>query len=291
LKSLGGATVSALQAAAAMHLRTAAFLLIAPSACSSPDDVSPDAGTTTTLDAPAGAPTKKALVELRLQPPLFQNDSPELEISGGFIVSRDPRCQRTTAGGCEVSNCPQALIGNDYADPGKLTFSPSGGVIAFTPGPSFLSFRANAVPWAANETITLSSAGSDVPPFTAAVASPRTLDAGEGRTPFGPPLVRSQPFTATWIPTGEQVQVLLRQGRDTANGPFEIVVACHVSGTSGSATVPAAALASFIPKSSGGLSVDVTAHAFRETVVEAGDFAVTYRVLRSFDETFFHDVQ
>jgi hypothetical protein len=272
-----------------MRTRTILFLLVA--ACGGPDDANPDGGVTPTGDAPPGTPPHGALVELRLEPPLFDGETPNMEIEGGFLLAIDPRCQRTTMGDCEITNCPQALIGNDYADPGKLSWEPSGGVISFTPGPSFLSFRADIVPWAANETITLSSKGAEVPPFAVAVASPRTLDAGEGRSPFGPPLVRSQPFSATWRPVAEDVQVELRQGRDTPNGPFEIKIVCRAVGNSGIETIPPAALASFIPKSSGGLSVEVTSHALREKVVNSGDFAVTFRVLRSFNERFFHDVE
>jgi hypothetical protein len=240
-------------------------------------------------DAPELEPTKLGLVELYLHPPLFLG--PRLEIKGGFIDAFDPRCHRSTVGACEISDCPQALNGTDFADPGKLTFSPSNGVIAFTPGPTTLSFSANTVPWAANEAITLTTTGGDVPAFSASVASPRTLDAGEGREVVGPPLVRSQPFTATWVPIAEQVKLVIEQNRDTPSGPFTLVIACVVAGASGSATVPPAALSRLIPTANGGLNIDVIAHAMRETTTVAGDFAVTYRVLRSFDERFIHGVE
>jgi hypothetical protein len=267
------------------------LLALVPACAGEGSTPGPDGGTGPTPDGTLPEPTQQALVELRLQPPLFSGETPSLSVRGGFITAADPRCQRTQVGGCEVANCPQALIGNTYADPGKLAFAPSGGVVQFTPGASFFFFDADFVPWAATDPITLSAAGKDVPAFEATVASPRTLDAGEGRAVNGPPIVTSQPFKATWVPIAEDVLVELSQSRDTANGPFEILVRCEVNGGSGSGTVPAAALGSFLRTASGGLSVQVTAHAMRETRVVAGDFAVTYRVLRSFDEHFFHDVQ
>ncbi len=251
----------------------------------------PDGGPGPTPDSTLPEPTQQALVELRLEPALFSGEAPGLSIRGGFITAPDSRCQRTQVGACEVADCPQALIGNTYADPGKLAFSPSGGLVQFTPGSSFFFFDADFVPWAATDSITLSAAGKDVPAFEATVASPRTLDAGEGRPSNGAPIVTSQPFKATWVPIAEDVLVELRQSRDTANGPFDIIVRCEVNGGSGAGTVPAAALGKLRSTASGGLSVQVTAHAMRKTRVVAGDFAVTYRVLRSFDEHFFHDVQ
>lgn len=254
--------------------------------------VNPDSDAMPTSDGPPShVPSKRGLVELRLIPPLFSGESPRLEIHGGFIVADDPRCSRSVVDSCDIAICPEALIGNHYADPGKLALSPSNGLIAFTPGPSFLSFTADVIPWAANESITLSTVGAAVPPINLTVASPRTLDAGEGRSPFGPPLVKSQPFTATWVPLSEQVLLVLRQGRDTPDGAIETIVTCKGPGNAGRLSVPPDALTNFLAKASGGLSVEATAHAVREAAVDAGDFAVTYRVLRSFDEHFFHDVQ
>ncbi|HEU0034855.1 MAG TPA: hypothetical protein VFQ53_29725 [Kofleriaceae bacterium] len=254
-----------------------------------PDGSTPDDGGPT---ADAAMPTEHALVQIQLEPPEFSGETPFTTITGGFQLAPDPRCRIQSVGDCVVADCPQALIGGTYADPGRLSFSPAlGGTIAFTPGASFLFFSIDQVPWAADESITLAADGATVPAFSLTGKSPRTLDAGEGRSPFGAPMSRTQPFTATWVPTSEQALVVLRQGRDTPNGEFEIIVQCHGPGSSGGLTVPAAALASFLPKASGGLSVEVTAHAMRETKTIAGEWEVTLRVLRSFDQTFFHDVQ
>lgn len=266
------------------------LLALVPACAGEGSTPGPDGGTPS--DSTQPEPTHQALVELRLLPPLFSGDDPRLAVRGGFITAADARCQRTQVGSCEISNCPQALIGNTYADPGKLSFEPSQGLVQFSVGPSFFFFDADVLPWAANDSITLTTTGKDVPAFEATVASPRTLDAGEGRPINGAPITTSQAFTASWVPINEDVLVELRQGRDTPNGPFDILVSCEVAANStGKGVIPAAALGQFKSTSSGGLSVQVTAHAMRKTRVVAGDFAVTYRVLRSFDETFFHDVQ
>ena len=269
------------------------FLFVVLVACgggsSDPGSLEPDAAAGT-VDAPDPMPTKQALVQIGIEPPEFSGGGRVL-IDGGFVNRDDARCRRRTVGNCEVSDCPQSLLGVDFADPGKLTFTPAlDGAIAFSPGAGFLFFSIDAIPWAANEAITLTTTGKDVPAFTATVSSPRTLDAGEGRPINGPPVSKSQPFTATWVPLSESALLVLRQGRDTSAGEFEILVKCTAAGATGSATVPAAALSDFIPASSGGLSLQVTAHAMRETTVVAGDFGVTYRALRSFGQTIFHEV-
>ena len=279
-----------------MHRIACLAVLVLLPACadegSSPDPAGPDGGITHQPDAARPEPTKRALVEVRIQPPLFNGETPHLAIRGGFITTHDPRCQRTQIGSCEVSDCPQALIGNTYADPGRLAFEPSNGLVQLTPGASYFSFDADFFPWAAGDRITLSAAGKgSTPAFTANLTCPRTLDAGEGRPIMGAPVVTSQVFRATWVPLSEDVLVELRQGRDTPAGPFDHIVACTATGTTGQATIPAAALAQFRLKANGGLSIQVTSHAMRSTSVVAGDFTVTYRVLRSFNEHFFHDVQ
>ena len=270
------------------------LLLVVLVACgggsSDPDSPGPGPDAAADVDAPDPVPTKQALVQIGIEPPEFSGSGRVL-IQGGFVDRDDARCRRRTVANCEVSDCPQSKLGLDHADPGKLTFSPAlGGVLSFSPGASHLFFSIDQVPWAANETITLTATGKDVPAFTASISSPRTLDAGEGRPVTGPPVSKSQPFTATWVALSESALLVLRQGRDTAAGEFEILVHCKVAGAAGSATVPAAALSDFIPASSGGLSLQVTAHAMRETTVVAGDFGVTYRALRSFGQTIFHEV-
>lgn len=294
--SLGRKPDPALHSRRGMHrIAFLAFLALLP-ACpdsgSSDQSGGPDAGTTQQVDAAVPEPTKRALVEVRIFPPLYAASSPELKIRGGFIMTPDPKCQRTQIGMCEVADCPQALIGAKYADPGKLSFEPSSGLVTLSPGASWLWLNTDFIPWAANDRITLTAAGKGTfPAFTASVASPRTLDAGEGRPINGAPIVTSQPFYATWVPLAEDVLVEMRQGRDTPAGPYDHIVTCTATGSSGQTTVPAAALAQFKTKANGGLSVEVSAHAMRSTRVVAGDFAVTYRVLRSFDEHFYHDVQ
>jgi hypothetical protein len=254
---------------------------------SSTDVPATDGSTPDTADP---LPTKRGLVQIGLELPEFNGGTRFLKINGGFVNAPDPRCITSTVGDCVVNDCPQQL-GGDYADPGKLTFSPAlDGVISFSPGPSFLSFLADVVPWSASESITVTAEGKEVPAFSGTVASPRTLDAGEGRSPFADPISKSQPFTATWVSLPDDVLVVLRQGRDTPAGEFAIIIECKASGNPGRTTIPAAALSRLIPTASGGLSLQVTAHAMRETSVVAGDFDVTLRVLRSFDQTFFHDV-
>jgi hypothetical protein len=268
------------------------LLVLSFAACgggSSNPEIGPDGGGPTS-DTPTPAPTERALVEIKLEPPEFAGQSGFTRIGGGFETAPDPRCQTQTVGACEIADCPQAK-GATYADPGRLSFTPAlDGAIAFTPGASFLFFSVDTVPWAANDSITLAAEGKDVPAFSLTAQSPRTLDAGEGRSPFGPAIPKSQQFTATWVPISEEALLVLRQGRDTSNGEFEIIVMCRGPGAAGGLTVPPAALAGFLPTASGGLSLQVTAHAMRESIVVAGDFEVTLRVLRSFDQTFFHDV-
>jgi hypothetical protein len=291
VSEIGGAPVGNVDARRPAPMRS--LLLVVLVACgggsSDPDSLTPDAPAGVD-DAPDPMPTKQALVQIGIEPPEFSGTGRVL-IQGGFVDRDDARCRRRTVANCEVSDCPQSKLGIDHADPGKLTFSPAfGGVLSFSPGASHLFFSVDQIPWAANETITLTAAGKDVPGFTANVTSPRTLDAGEGRPLFGPPVSKAQPFTATWVPLSENALLVLRQGRDTSGGEFEILVHCKVAGAAGTATVPAAALSDFLPEASGGLSLQVTAHAMRETTVVAGDFGVTYRAIRSFGQTIFHEV-
>lgn len=251
----------------------------------------PDAPPDPTADAGV-LPTKQAHVEIILEPPEFVGQMGDTAIRGGFVVSPDPSCTPSTVGSCVVTDCPQA-DGATYADPGRLTLpTPAiGGSFGFTPGAGFLWFNATVTPWDENEPITLSAAGEEVPAFSLTTMSPRTLDAGEGRDLFdNPPLVRSQPFVVTWVPSTEKVKVILRQGRDTAAGEYEVLVKCTGAAGSGSMSIPAAALTRFVPTASGG-QVTVDAYAMREVTGVAGDFGVSLRVLRSYGQTFRHDVQ
>ncbi len=257
--------------------------------CASPDggQSSIDAGP----DQPdAAMPTKTALINIELEPPLFQGEQGRTLINGAFHKTADP-CASTVVESCVVRDCPQA-IGGTLAGPGKLTFSPAlGGNISFDPGPFPLFFTADIIPWAASEEIHISNLGEDVPPFSVAVASPRTLDIGEGREQFNLPLPKNQKLHATWVSLPEQVLLQLRQGRDTANGEYEVIVECVVGGAFGNGDIPAAALSHLIPKASGGLSATLDTFAIREKTTVAGEYAVTARVLRSFGLTLFYDVQ
>jgi hypothetical protein len=280
-----------------MRIALSVALLVACSPQPSDDDQQesmPDASVQQMMaDAAVPPPTTQAHIEIRLNMPEYQGQTGNTLIRGGFVVSPDPKCPTTTVGNCVVSDCPQQDKAT-YANPGKLRFLTPylGGAFGFEPGASFVYFYASSVPWAANEAINLEAAGMTVPAFTSSVTSPRTLDAGEGRDPFKTsPIVRSQAFVATWVPLAEKAKVVLRQGRDTAAGEYEVIVQCTGDGATGSMTIPAAALGKFIATASGGLKVTVNAYSMRETKSVVGDFGLSYRVLRSFDQTFFHEIQ
>ncbi len=239
----------------------------------------------------AALPGKSAQIRIELEPPLYQGQSADMLIRGGFVEEPDPNCTPIAAGGCVIEDCAQ-FDGATYAAPGRLTFSPAlNGNISFDPGPFRIFFSGDFLPWAADETFSISSEGDDVPAFSISVASPQTLDIGADRELFNLPLPKSESLQATWLPISERVLLRLRQGSDRPDGEYEIIIECEVDGQSGNAEIAAAALTKLLPEADGGHRVTLDTYAIREQTTVTGDFALAVEVLRSFGETLRYNVE
>jgi hypothetical protein len=257
------------------------LLLLSPSisACieSDPDGVLPDANMPDTN----AQPTKRGWLEVRMLVPAFESIDPETTIAGGFIAAPNG-CEHTTLGACEVHRCPTNVT-ETLASPGKLhLFFPGAGEFGWDPGAFPIHFAADAIPWAAGEMIKLHADGKDVPPFTLAVPSPRTLDAGFEGPLLDQTLSRSSSLQFSWPSTPGTVVVTVEQNSRSDRPKTQIT--CKFSGPAGSAQIPTTALSQLAPTSSAYTDTEVRGWLAETQVVTAGDYLIELRALRNWSD-------
>jgi hypothetical protein len=184
-------------------------------------------------------------------------------------------CQRETFGDCQVSTCTEngkTASPSPYA--GEITLTDGMMInvkLTATPGESYTTSTPGPVSLAGGELLTVSASGADVPAFTMEVAVPRVItisspaldDSGMADAPTDADLVLTFDNRAADGETGTQ---LLAQ---SLGGLGMSTLSCQLATESGTATIPAAALAKV--RGAGQLLLLTT----RTKQVQAGEFAVS----------------
>ncbi|GEM_PF-7133700 len=245
-----------------------------------------DAGDPSSADGSvdsAPAPTKRGWLDVQLLPSGFSN-SADTSIYGAFIAS-DGACTHRILANCEVQRCPVGVL-PVLADPGKLTVGPfpGGGQFGWEPGAFPIYFSADIIPWAADEVIKIGGAGDDVPAFATSLPSPRTLDAGYDGPRSSQPLDRTMQLPVSWQPAVGNVVVTIDQTR--ADSLPRTQISCTFAGSTGGAWIPTDVLAFLATTPAVWTTGDVELRAWLATTanVDAGDYRIRVRALRSFDD-------
>ena len=236
-------------------------------------------------------PSKVGTLDLMLSMHSFQGDPNTTKIKGGFVRA-EGTCTRTPGSPCEVLSCPKGQT-EVLSSPGKLHIAipGGGGEFGWDPGAYPVTFSANAVPWAAGETIALRSDGADVPAFSATLASPNTLDAGYQGPMFAQKMQHASSLRVTWTPAVGEVVVTMKQ---EWIGIPTTTISCSFAGQDGYGDVPAAAIGklSYSPSPNGLGDTIVEAWLANTKTVVAGDYAVRVRALRGYsDQQLYYVVQ
>jgi len=186
------------------------------------------------------------------------------------IPAQFPGCTNTIVGGCTISDCSAAADAGTPPDGGQvsagtLTFTglADGGVTLTATGSGYLQ-QIQGQLFVAGSALQVSSSGGVVPVFTAALTAPVSAVLTTPACPLSNCGMVSKaaglPVAWTGGGTGNiSVQVFAAAGQ----------VSCSFPAASGSATIPAAALAG-IPQGVGSLLFSSTA----STTVQAGLFPV-----------------
>lgn len=240
------------------------------------------AGDGASTDAPA-VPAKRGWLDVQLLPSGF-TDSADTTIYGGF-VSSDGACTHKVLANCEVTRCPVGALPT-LADPGKLTVGPfpGGGQFGWEPGAFPIYFSADIIPWAAGESIKIAGAGDEVPAFATSLPSPRTLDAGYDGPRVSQSLDRTMQLGVSWTAATGDVVVTVDQTR--ADSLPRTQISCTFAGSTGGAWVPTDALAFLSTTPAVWTTGDVEVRAWLATTanVDAGDYRIRVRALRTFED-------
>jgi hypothetical protein len=156
-------------------------------------------------------------------------------------------CSRTVVGECAMYRCTGT--GFRYPGTGDIQAKPASGT-GFTLSPTADGYyveqnNTSALLFAANQAVTLSAAGKDVPGFSADLTVPSssfTINSpNAGRNNLGWIIQKATDFQVDWSSNAARVVVELTQGTSEAFGG--VTIRCNFAGTAGSGKVPASLLA------------------------------------------------
>lgn len=156
-------------------------------------------------------------------------------------------CSRTVVGECTMYRCTGT--GFRYPGAGDIQVKPATGT-GFTLSPTADGYyveqiNTSALLFAANQGVTLSAAGKDVPAFTADLTVPSSSftisSPNAGRNNLGWIIPKASDFQIDWSTNAARVAVELTQGTSEAFGG--VTIRCSFAGSAGSGKVPASLLA------------------------------------------------
>ena len=156
-------------------------------------------------------------------------------------------CSRTVAGECTMVRC--SGTGFRYPGAGDIQVKPASGtgftLSATADGYYVEQINTSALLFAANQGVTLSAAGKDVPAFSADLTVPSSSftisSPNAGRNNLGWIIPKSADFQIDWSTNASRIAVELTQGTSEASGG--VTIRCSFAGAAGSGKVPASLLA------------------------------------------------
>jgi hypothetical protein len=201
--------------------------------------------------ASGGTASDEAIASITVFSPRFLG-APYVRLTPSFQLlepnSVEP-CPPTTYGPCLVYECLDQLRGLATQDAGTITLesSPSGVRVVTSPDADglYVETENSGGTLAAGETLNVSASGGEIGPFEATLDFP-TLLVVEQPAPNAPgaiPVSRSSPVQLAW--TGGARDVFLFANASTAQAASapSVVLGCTFDSESGTATIPAEALA------------------------------------------------
>jgi hypothetical protein len=169
-------------------------------------------------------------------------------VLGIFTPSLDAPAVARDDGPCHIEGRIPFMVMRVSA--GTLTIAASAAptlTIPYDLDTSYLSM-ASGLTYAANEALTVSTAGATVPAFSTPILFPPLVTVTSGT----PTVLKKSGFTATWSATTGPVEIGVRQ---YPSGLPQLWISCVFDGAAGTGTIPASALTDLVTGVSAGIRI------------------------------------